>query len=92
MRDRFRAPPRSRQAPHQASVKLLFEWGALLRDAGQLDDALDQLADYLERDAETRRELKSAVARALRFMRAQPAPVEAEALAVAGAVDPERQS
>src|SRR6478736_594949 len=28
---------------------------------GQLDDALDQLADYLERDAATRRELKSAL-------------------------------
>src|SRR3954462_6791277 len=28
---------------------------------GQLDDALDQLAAYLERDAETRRELKSAL-------------------------------
>src|SRR4051812_8344612 len=28
---------------------------------GQLDDALDQLAGYLERDAETRRELKSSL-------------------------------
>src|SRR5439155_23702595 len=28
---------------------------------GQLDDALDQLAEYLEREAETRRELKSAL-------------------------------
>src|SRR4051812_17832449 len=28
---------------------------------GQLDDALDQLAEYLEREAETKRELKSAL-------------------------------
>ena len=55
-----------------------FQRSEFLVDHGMIDLVID------------RRELKSALSRALRFMRAQPAPVEERTLAVAGAVDPER--
>jgi acetyl-CoA carboxylase carboxyl transferase subunit beta len=57
-----------------------FQRSEFLVDHGMIDLVID------------RRELKSALSRALRFMRAQPAPVEEPTLAVAGAVDPERQN
>ena len=57
-----------------------FQRSEFLVDHGMIDLVID------------RRELKSALARALRFMRAQPAPVEAETLAFAGAADPEREN
>ncbi len=58
-----------------------FQRSEFLVDHGMIDLVVD------------RRDLKSTLARALRFMRAQPAPVLAplvpEALAVAGAIEPE---
>jgi acetyl-CoA carboxylase carboxyl transferase subunit beta len=58
-----------------------FQRSEFLVDHGMIDLVID------------RRELKPALARALRFMRAQPAPVEAEAVAAAGTLDAaERQS
>ena len=57
-----------------------FQRSEFLVDHGMIDLVID------------RRELKSTIARALRFMRAQPAPVDPQTLAVAGAVDPERQN
>jgi acetyl-CoA carboxylase carboxyl transferase subunit beta len=57
-----------------------FQRSEFLVDHGMIDLVID------------RRELKGTLARALRFMRALPAPLDAQALAVAGAADPERQS
>jgi len=59
-----------------------FQRSEFLVDHGMIDLVID------------RRELKTALARALRFMRAQDAPVDARPLAVAGAgaADPERQN
>jgi len=57
-----------------------FQRSEFLVDHGMIDLVID------------RRELKAALARALRFMRTQEAPVDAQPLAVAGAVDPERQN
>ena len=57
-----------------------FQRSEFLVDHGMIDLVID------------RRELKGAIASALRFMRAEPAPREAETLTVAGTLDAERQN
>jgi len=57
-----------------------FQRSEFLVDHGMIDLVID------------RRELKSTIARVLRFMRARPTVVDAPALVVAGAGEPERQN